>query len=104
MIYYLDLSTIKSSFIESNILTFIKTKNPNNDLKSNIYQTSFKFYRIYFDDNLLNEAIFKNINILDINGILSGIQDDLFKSFNKKDLINRKLTPRSAADTLIKNQ
>ncbi len=86
MIYYLDLSTIKSSFIESNILTFIKIKNPN-DLKSNIFQTSFKFYRIYFDDSLLNEAIFKNINILDINGILSGIQNDLFKSFSKMKLI-----------------
>ncbi len=74
---------IKSSLISTNILTFLKT----NDLESFVLQVDFDLYRIYFDDNLFDKMIFRNTKILDINGILIGIQDDLFKSFNEMKLI-----------------
>jgi hypothetical protein len=79
----LFLKEIKSSFIGTNILTFSKT----NDLESFVLQVDFDLYRIYFDDNLFDKMVFRNTKILDINGILIGIQNDLFKSFNEMKLI-----------------
>ncbi len=80
------LLEIQSTFIGSNILTFLKMNNPN-DLESIVLQANFLIYRIYFDDNLFNRGIFKEIKILDLNGIINGIQDDLFKSFKQLILI-----------------
>jgi len=82
----LCLKQIQSSFIAKNILTFLK-KNNSNDLNSIILQVDFGLYRIYFDDNLFNEDLFKEIKVLDLNGIINGIQDDLFKSFNELVLV-----------------
>ena len=56
-------------------------------LNSYILHVEFSLYRIYFDDNLLNEEIFKKTKCLDLQGILNGIQYDLFKSFNYLKLI-----------------
>jgi len=81
----LSLNEIRSSFINSNILTFLKIKN--NNLNSDIFHADFTLYRVFLDANLLNEAIFKETQCLDINGILNGIQNDLFKSFKQMKLI-----------------
>jgi len=84
----LAFKEIKSSFINSNILTFLKLKNNSNyHLNSYILHVEFSLYRIHFDDNLLNEEIFKKTKCLDLQGILNGIQYDLFKSFNYLKLI-----------------
>jgi hypothetical protein len=81
------LLEIQSSFIGTNILTFLKLNDPYDILESIVLQANFQIYHIYFDDNLFNREIFKEIKILDLNGILDGIQDDLFKSFNELILI-----------------
>jgi hypothetical protein len=83
----LFLFDLKSSFINSNKLTFLKLNQTNNDLNSKIYQVILSLYRIHFDENLFNKEIFQNTTSLDLNGILNGIQDDLFKSFNELTLI-----------------
>ena len=83
----LFLYDLKSSFINSNILTFLKLNQTKNDLNSNIYFVLFQLYRIHFDENLFDKFIFQNTTSLDLNGILNGIQEDLFKSFNELTLI-----------------
>ena len=85
-IAHLYLRDIISSLIESNILTFIQIKQ-NDNLNSQIYHVSLSIYRIQFDENIFNQAIFKQTKCIDIQGILKGIQDDLFKSFNELNLI-----------------
>jgi hypothetical protein len=82
----LFLFDIRSSYINSNILTFLNN-HTNNDLNSNIHQVLFTLYRIQFDENLFNKEIFQKTYCLDLNGVLNGIQNDLFKYFNKLSLI-----------------
>jgi hypothetical protein len=94
------LLEIQSTFIGSNILTFLKMNN-SNDLESIVLQANFLIYRIYFDDNLFNRGIFKEIKILDLNGIINGIQDDLFKSF--KELILIRIRTQHVRQLFAKN-
>ena len=49
----LFLFDLRSSYVNSNILTFLKLNHTNNDLNSNINQVLFSLYRIKFDENLL---------------------------------------------------
>jgi len=85
----LSLNEIRSSFVDSNLLSFLKLENysNNNFLNSDIFHADFTLYRVHFDDSLLNEAIFKETKCLDLNGILNGIQNDLFRSFNEMKLL-----------------
>jgi len=80
----LALFNIRSSYIDSNILSFLKIKN---DINSNIFHAGFIVYRAHFNDNLFNEAIFKNTKSLYLYGIINSIQTDLFKAFNQMKLI-----------------
>ncbi len=85
-IYMIIFNNIIASLINSNKLTFISIKN--SSLNSSIIFAQFQLYRVEFDDNLFNEAIFKATLILQIDGILNGIQNDLFKSsFNNLKII-----------------
>ena len=77
----LSLNYIRSSYLNENLLEFIKIKN-SDDINSDIFHVDFKVYRIQFNDNLLNKDIFKKTKSIDISGILNGIQDDLFKSID----------------------
>jgi hypothetical protein len=81
----LSLFNIRSSLVDSNKLTFFKTNT--DDVNSYIFHVILSIYRIQFDDNLFNEAIFKKTVVLQINGILNSIQNDLFKSFNDLKII-----------------
>ncbi len=80
LIQELYLNQIKTSFVNSNILSFNKIENTA-DLNTIVLHVDFSLYRIYFDENLLNLAIFKYIQSLQIDGVINGIQNDLFKSF-----------------------
>jgi hypothetical protein len=84
-IYMIIFNKIITSFINSNKLTFLTIKN--SSLNSRIFFAEFDLYRIQFDGNLFNEAIFKKTVVLQINGILNSIQNDLFKSFNDLKII-----------------
>jgi hypothetical protein len=80
LIQELYLNQIKTSFVNSNILSFNKIENTA-DLNTIVLHVDFSLYRIYFDENLLNLGIFKYIQSLQIDGVINGIQNDLFKSF-----------------------
>jgi hypothetical protein len=82
----LSLGDIRSSYLNENLLAFIKIKNLN-DLNSDIFHVDFKVYRIQFNDNLLNKDIFKNTKSIDISGILNGLQDDIFKSIENLKIL-----------------
>jgi hypothetical protein len=83
----LSIYNVRSSYINSNVLNFQKIKNTNHLLNSNVFLVEFTLYRIRLDTNLLNEDIFKKTGSIQIDGILNGIQDDLFKSFKELKLI-----------------
>jgi hypothetical protein len=80
-------NNIRSSFVDSNILSFIKLNNSNNDLNSDIFHTEFVIYRTQFDENLFNKDIFKKTKSLFLYGIINNIKDDLFKLFNNLKLV-----------------
>jgi len=86
-IYSLILNNIRSSLIDSNLLSFLKLNNSNNDLNSDIFHTEFVIYRAKFDENLFDKDIFKKTKSLFLYGIINNIRDDLFKLFNNLKLI-----------------
>jgi hypothetical protein len=76
----LNIDKICSSFIEKNLLEFQElSSNLMNTINSNIYQFQIKIYHAELNTKLLNRHIFKDLNVLDLNGQISKIQEDLFK-------------------------
>ncbi len=82
----ISFNQIRSSFIDSNKLTFLKINN-SNDLNSDIFHVDLSLYHINLDENLLNTNIFKKTYCIDINGIINEIVPDLFESFKNIILI-----------------
>ncbi len=91
---YIILLSIKisSSFIKTNELNFRKLT-PNSDylITSVIFQLEIYSYHNNLTLNLINQQVFKYIAILDLNGQISHIQSDLFKSFYNLKLLRFRL-------------
>jgi len=84
----LIFNNIRSSFIDSNVLSFISFNNSTNtNLNSDVFHTEFVIYRARFNENLFNKDIFKRTKSLHLYGIINEIKDDLFKSFNNLKLV-----------------
>jgi hypothetical protein len=84
----LNIERIASSFLSRNVLSFIRVKENNtNYLYAKIFHLIIKLYHLDLTTNLLNEMVFEQIEALDIDGQINFIQDDLFKSFRKLQLI-----------------
>jgi hypothetical protein len=85
---FINLDQLKDSFIEKNILGF---QNISNNLvkkmNSNIFQLDINLYHTDLNSNLLNRYVFTAIRILDLNGPITNIQEDLFKPFSKLQMI-----------------
>jgi hypothetical protein len=79
LIFFL-INRISSSLVEKNILTFQDVFV--SDLNSSIYQLELNFYHADLNEKILNKHVFQNLLILDIDGPVRSIQDDLFKSFD----------------------
>jgi hypothetical protein len=78
---------LTSSFIQKNILSFIKLSNLTIIVNSTLLHADFTLYRLNFDLNLFNQHVFKKTTKLDLNGIINSIQTDLFKYFTQLKLI-----------------
>jgi hypothetical protein len=79
---FINFNQISDSFVEKNIFGF---QNISEDLlkrlNSSIYQLNIKFYHTDLKSNLLNNYVFANLTVLDLNGQIKQIQQDLFKYF-----------------------
>ena len=93
--YVFKLSTINQitfgditdSYLKRNLLIF---SNVDDDFK--MESSSFKsliFYvnYVFFDSRLLNKLLFKDAQIVCLQGLLSGIQSDLFKEFSHLQIL-----------------
>ena len=81
-IKFLNIKMIQSSFINQNVLSFSEIpEDYGKQLNSIIYQLMLKIYRVKLDLSVLNQYVFKEIVSLDLNGLISSFQTDLFKSF-----------------------
>jgi len=80
-----DVKKMSSSLIKTNILGFqdIKSDKTIKSIQSKVDYLALHFYQADLNLRLLNAMVFENINILDINGPLGLIQEDLFKNFQK---------------------
>jgi hypothetical protein len=78
----INFNQISDCFVEKNIFGF---QNISEDLlkrlNSSIYQLNIRFYHTDLKSNLLNNYIFANLTVLDLNGQIKQIQQDLFKYF-----------------------
>ena len=82
-ISFLVLKEISASFLERNVLEFqdINYENHSIKLNSDIYHCKMRLYRISLSSKLLNKYIFEKMFVLDLEGQISEIQNELFKSF-----------------------
>jgi hypothetical protein len=79
---FINLGKISNSFIEKNILGFQNISDALlNRINSSIFQLNLLLYHTDLNSNLLNKYVFAKIKSIDLNGQITGIQDDLFKSF-----------------------
>lgn len=85
----LSIAGISSSLIEKNVFSFQSLSNQTNkmDIGSEIFQFIISVFDVELNTNLLNPLVFKRLKVLDVNGQLSSIQNDLFKSFKELKLL-----------------
>ena len=81
----------RSSFIKTNVLSFIHLPGSMGKyIDSSILQFILNMYHVRLDSSLLDEYVFKELLVLDLNGQISSIQSDLFKSFEKLKMLRIK--------------
>ncbi len=84
IIYVFKVSRLSSSLINKNILSFISSKEYINSLMG---QLILDLYHYDLNSDLLENSVFSKLKILDLNGPIKSIEDDLFKPFrNLKNL------------------
>jgi hypothetical protein len=73
---------ISSSAINRNELKFQDLPKPfSNIIESNIYQLDLTLYHSNLTTELVSEYVFKKMSVMNLNGQISFIQNDLFKYF-----------------------
>ena len=78
----LNIKFVYSTFIGRNLLSFMDIQEKGIEkITSNVLQLIIKVYHVKLDSSILNKYVFGRISFLDINGQISSIQEDLFKSF-----------------------
>lgn len=85
-INFFQFKKLSSSLIRKNMLKF-KQLNLSDQFDCFIFQLSVEIYRTDLSFDLLDKNVFKNLLVLDLNGVISSIQIDLFKSFNRLKLL-----------------
>ena len=79
--YILNIDKLSGSFIEKNILSFQNlSDNLLERINTTIYQFEVNMYHTDLNTKLLNKHIFKRLISLDLDGQITFIQEDLFKS------------------------
>ena len=85
----LSISPISSSLIEKRCFSFETLHNQTDeiDIDSKIFQFIISVYRVDLNENLLSPLVFRQLKILDINGQLNSIENDLFKSLKQLKML-----------------
>lgn len=81
-----NVKKITDNFLFRNLLKF-QNLTLKKDLNSSIFQAQFHFYHVDLDSTLLNKHVFHNLTVLDLNGVIRSIEDDLFKSFSNLKIL-----------------
>jgi hypothetical protein len=82
----LNLYRISSSFVEKNQLEFLQI-NETLNLNSGIQHLQVFIYHSELNAKFLNKQVFKQIKVIDLNGQITKIEQDLFKPFNKLNFV-----------------
>ena len=84
----LKLDRISSSFIFKNVLNFQDLpESISEQINCRIFQLSLRIFHSDLNSKILNKAVFKKLRVLDIDGEINSIQDNLFESFNQIKLL-----------------
>jgi len=98
----LIVTQLSSTFIETNLLKFQNvSKDILKKLNCSIFQFQVSFYHTQLDSALLNEYIFKNMMVLDLNGQITSIQEDLFKPFKYLQMLRFRM--QNIENVLVRN-
>ncbi|CAF0715157.1 unnamed protein product [Brachionus calyciflorus] len=89
LIFKLIFYGLANNFIKTNIITFLGSLNSN--LNSNISQLELNFFKGVLTKNLLDSHVFKELEVLTIDGILDQISSDALKNLTKIYLIILKM-------------
>ncbi len=88
-IQVLSMDWLSSSFIQKNELAFMNITDTYH-IQSDILQLILHLFHYNLTAKLLDENVFRRLNYLDITGIISSIQDGLFKSLKMLKMIRLK--------------
>ena len=79
----LSIHRISSTFIETNQIGFQHVSNDSllNEMNSKILHLQLFIYHSDLNTKILNKYVFKQLKAIDLNGQITQIQNDLFKSF-----------------------
>jgi hypothetical protein len=86
----LDIYKLSSGLITKNIISFYNLSTNIVTINSYIHQLVVNFYHYDLSERLLSQLVFKKLAILEVNGQINKIQDDLFKCFNELRIIRFK--------------
>ena len=76
---------ISATLVGENLLSFQNVSAT--DLNSAIFQINIKLYHADLNQNILNKFVFKKLQMLDINGVIGSIQQDMFMSFERLGML-----------------
>jgi len=90
-ITYLSLSSTNSLFIKNSLIFLNISDETALFMNSFISVLDLHLYHINLNENLLNRHVFKHLKLLTLNGVITSILDDLFKSFNSLKMLHLKV-------------
>jgi len=97
----LCMEKISSSFLSTNKLGFLDLNEPIKNLNCTISHFQLFAYRLELNSKVLNENIFKNLSVLDLDGIVNSIQKDVFKNLNNLRII--RIRTQNIKNLFVKN-
>ena len=86
-IFVINLGYISSTLLQKSTLGFLHLNEPVRHLNCTMHNVQFYLYHIEINAKILNEHVFKNTAVLDLNGIINFVQDDIFKNLNNLRVI-----------------
>jgi hypothetical protein len=87
---YLKINWNSVSLIDKNEFSILKLNDKEEkkiELNSNILNLEMLIYRTSLTNKILNKHVFKQLNMLQVSGIINSIQFDLFKDFKNLQLL-----------------
>jgi hypothetical protein len=85
----LSIKNLRYSLIYTSSFTF-QNKSIQNNLNCSIFQTGLEMFHSNLNSKLLNAHVFRNLTILDINGIINRIEADIFRNLKQLHLLRIK--------------